>query len=364
MPEEKFQKIIQMAQENKEEQVETALTNLIKQYPDFVPALLWLGDILLDKEKVAQSLKLLRKAVKIEPFNGWAKLLFASALMRSDRFYLAREYLIQASYFLPEEVEIYRSLGWVKVMLGNTKKGIETLKKALSLSPNNILIYADLASAENAIANFSAAKKWVQKILSKDSKHPLAKMLMRSIKINQRNFQHLSPSGKKKTKKMVDKSEANILMRINLLIKSIRRFNSRDDLEEIAFELKKMGISGEINILDNFQDKDKKIAREYLKFHQKISPPKNNWPKNHFRSWVKILFDKKSSLTNKKKALVFFAQQGDQKSLEIIKKYLQQSEKKLSHWSKLALEECWSRLRSKKKGEPIVRIRWSSPFNS
>lgn len=358
MLEEEFQKIIQLSKNGYDEQVEISLAKFIKKYPEFVPASLWLGDIFLNSDKVKEALKLLRKTIKVDPFNGWAKFLFAEALLKVNRFYLAREYLMQAKSLLPNEAEVYRSLGWAEIMIGNVRKGQMVLKKALRMSPDNVYIYTDLAASEGITGNFDQAKKWLKKAFKLNPQGSLVKNLEKSIKINQKSFNTFSLIEQNKIKNSLKKNKANIVTKVNLLLGSLGGSGDQDDLEEVAFELRKIGVSGEINIFDEKDKLYKNLINEYLRIHQQLDrEEKKNKIKFSPRLWSKILFDQKKPIRDKKKVLVLLARQGNKKSLTILKEYLKQPEKKLVKWSKMAIDECWARLEAKTKKQPVVRIK-------
>ncbi len=358
MLEEEFQKIIQMAESGNNKQAEFLLIKFIENYPDFVPALLWLGDIFLNSNKTEKALKLLRRAVKIDPFNGWAKFLFAGALLRVNRFYLAREYLMQAKDLLPNETEVYRSLSWAEIMIGNIKKGKDTLKTALRICPNNIYIYTDLVVLESMTGSFDKARKWLQKASKLNPNHSIIKNLKKSIQTNQKSFNKFSLAEKKRIKNGFKKDKIGTLARINLLLKTLDNTSDQDDIEEVAFELRKIGVSGEINIFDKEDKSRVGLTKEYLKIHQRIDQEER---KNKIRFspvlWQKILSDRKKPIQDKKKILVLLARQGNKKSLMILKEYLKRPEKKLIKWLEMAIDECWARIEAKEKKQPVVRIK-------
>jgi len=81
---------------------------------------------------------------------------------------------------------------------------------------------------------------------------------------------------------------------------------------------------------------DIKIQREYFEY-----PRKNleNYNSEEIIKQSQKIFNKKTSLKNKKEILIKLALSGDIKAYNIIKKYLQIADNNLKDWAKLALKE-------------------------
>lgn len=65
------------------------------------------------------------------------------ALIRSN-FSQAITYLERSNILSPNNPEVLRNLGWAYTMVGDIKKGIILLERALNISPEDELIMEDL----------------------------------------------------------------------------------------------------------------------------------------------------------------------------------------------------------------------------
>jgi tetratricopeptide (TPR) repeat protein len=77
--------------------------------------------------------------------------------------FLAKEALEKANHLLPRHAENLRSLGWVKVMLGQLEEGRNDLRDAISLDLVNPLAYLDLAMSYFNHLEFKEGFEWLER---------------------------------------------------------------------------------------------------------------------------------------------------------------------------------------------------------
>lgn len=126
-----------------------------------------------------------------------------------------------------------------------------------------------------------------------------------------------------------------------------------DELEKLARVMEKKGLKGQILKVDNSQDEASKQMIEYIEYHKKISEKNSN---NEIEKAKKILLSNKSSLENKKKAILILAHTGRVDCLRVIEKYAEKPDSKLSVWIETAVGECKLFLKSDFLDKPMVEI--------
>lgn len=89
------------------------------------------------------------------------------ALIRSN-FSQAITYLERSNILSPNNPEVLRNLGWAYTMVGDIKKGIILLERALNISPEDELIMEDLWVALLTQGNIQEARKYLVQIGKED----------------------------------------------------------------------------------------------------------------------------------------------------------------------------------------------------
>ena len=128
---------------------EKAARQLLEQFPDHLPTLEALSELLVEKEKYAEALELLQRAWKANPLNrelrakvATAHLFAARGYALEDRFDDARrEY--QAALNLTEPEGVYGILGrWAacEFRAGQTERAEELLQQAKAKAPSALAV--------------------------------------------------------------------------------------------------------------------------------------------------------------------------------------------------------------------------------
>lgn len=130
---------------------------------------------------------------------------------------------------------------------------------------------------------------------------------------------------------------------------------NEEELALLVKAMEKKGLKGLITQIDPETDEGK-THLEYIELHKEISKklPMTN---SKFRKWEKILFDKKASIKEKKKALLVFAHWGNLDAWKILSKYDRKPDPELKLFSKIALDECRMFLESDLLDKPQIKIK-------
>lgn len=112
-----------------------AFRTLLKSKPDFAPALNYLGYMWAERaEKLDEALRMINKAVAIEPDNGaYIDSLGWVHFQRGD-LERAREYLARAARLISDDPTIFEHLGDVHSALGNSDRAGDLYRQALALA--------------------------------------------------------------------------------------------------------------------------------------------------------------------------------------------------------------------------------------
>lgn len=121
------------------------------------------ADSLMRKNKPSQAATVLKEAIKEFSDNAYLYYLLGIARMKCCRFFLAKRALEKADELDPQNPENLRSLGWVKVMLGNLQEGRNDLRGAINLNLTNPLAYLDLAMSYFHFYEFEEGFEWLNR---------------------------------------------------------------------------------------------------------------------------------------------------------------------------------------------------------
>lgn len=130
---------------------------------------------------------------------------------------------------------------------------------------------------------------------------------------------------------------------------------SEEELALLVKAMEKKGLKGLITQIDPETDEGK-THLEYIELHKEISE-KLTMTNLRFKKWKEILFDNKTSIKEKKKALLVFAHWGNLESWKILTKYDRKPDPELKLFSKIALDECRMFLESDLLDKPQIRIK-------
>jgi len=121
------------------------------------------ADSLLRKNKPSEAVSVVKEAIKEFSDNAYLYYLLGIARMKCCRFFLAKRALEKADKLDPENPENLRSLGWVKVMLGNLQEGRNDIRDAINLDLTNPLAYIDLAMSYIHFYEFEQGFEWLDR---------------------------------------------------------------------------------------------------------------------------------------------------------------------------------------------------------
>ncbi len=124
------------------------------------------ADNLIRQGKSSLAVIVIKDVLKEAPEDPYSHYLLGIARMKCLRFFLAKRAFEKANQLLPNKAENLRSLGWVKVMLGQLEEGRKDLREAISLDLVNPLAYIDLAMSYFHYFDFEEGKQWLERALS------------------------------------------------------------------------------------------------------------------------------------------------------------------------------------------------------
>lgn len=118
--------------------------NYLLQHTDDYRLYEELADIALYEGDLDQAESSLAIAQRLNPESATGMYLMGFIHISKGNFRLWVELLEKANELFPNNPEILRNLWWWYAMLGNPRKGIAVLKRALNLAPDDTLIMEDL----------------------------------------------------------------------------------------------------------------------------------------------------------------------------------------------------------------------------
>jgi len=130
------------------------------------------ADSLLRKKQPSKAVTVIKEAIREFPETPYLYYLLGIARMKCCRFFLAKRALEKADKLDPDNPENLRSLGWVKVMLGNLQEGRNDLRNAINLNLTNPLAYLDLAMSYFHFYEFEQGFEWLNRAKALAPKDP------------------------------------------------------------------------------------------------------------------------------------------------------------------------------------------------
>lgn len=221
------------------------------------------ADSLLKKNKPSEAVSLIKEVIREFPDNAYLYYLLGIARMKCYRFFLAKRALEKADELDPNNSENLRSLGWVKIMLGNLDEGRNNLRNAINLNLTNYLAYLDLAMSYFHFYEFEQGFEWLDraKALAPKDKFVLYNLEMaEKMKKEANKYSKLDLKLLRK-ERLNPKTQKEFRL---LMLGSFFRNKSltKDEMEEIKEELELSGVGDETLIYkDNI---DKNMTRESI----------------------------------------------------------------------------------------------------
>jgi len=232
------------------------------------------ADSLLRKNKPSEAVTVIKDAIKEFPDDSYLYYLLGIARMKCCRFFLAKRALEKADKLKPNNSENLRSLGWVKVMLGNLEEGRNDLRNAINLNLTSPLAYLDLAMSYFHFYDFEQGFEWLERAKALAPKDPYIlynsdmanKMKKEASKYSQFNLKLLK---KEKSDPKIQKE-----FRLFMLSKFFKNKALRgDEAEEIKEELELSGAGDTIIYKDNINNNITKenILKRRIEIEKELS---------------------------------------------------------------------------------------------
>ena len=121
------------------EQAEAAFRQLLELVPDYAPALNYLGYMWADRgENLEEAVRMLHRAVAIEPDNGAYVDSLGWAYFRLGRYQEARLHMEWAVRLVPDDPTIFEHLGDIYLRLEDRERARESYRQALDLSADEV----------------------------------------------------------------------------------------------------------------------------------------------------------------------------------------------------------------------------------
>lgn len=228
------------------------------------------ADSLLRKKQPSKAVTVIKEAIKFSLDQPYLYYLLGIARMKCGRFFLAKRALEKANNLLPQNAENLRSLGWVKVMLGELKEGRKNLREAINLDLINPFAYVDLAMSYFHCFEFEEGFEWLERAKALNPNDSFVLQNYKIAKAMEKEFSKYSKTKCTKLKKEKLDPELQREFHLSVLERFFKRKGlSKDEADEIREELELNGFkAGIINTGDNSGKPPSK--REILKRKKEI----------------------------------------------------------------------------------------------
>lgn len=151
-----------------------------------------LGDNFLSMREYAKAEKALQFSIKQNPYSANANYLLGFVYSATEKWAASVNYLEKADRIHPNHPEILRCLGWSIFHIGERKKGIILLERALTMSNNDCLIMSDLGLCYLNEKEFDKAKKLFEKIISLEPDNEKAKECLKTTEFFKKEYEKLN----------------------------------------------------------------------------------------------------------------------------------------------------------------------------
>lgn len=221
------------------------------------------ADSLLKQKRPSQAVTVLKEAIKEVSDNAYLYYLLGIARMKCCRFFLAKRALEKSDKLDPYNPENLRSLGWVKVMLGNLHEGRNNLRNAINLDLTNPLAYLDLAMSYFHFYEFKQGFEWLNRAKALAPKDPY-------VLYNSEMAEEMKKDANKYSEfefNLIKKEKLNPKVQKNLRFLMLEKFFkdkplAKEEMGEIKEELELGGFGNETII---YKDKiDKNLTKESI----------------------------------------------------------------------------------------------------
>ena len=202
---------------------------------------------LIQKGKSSLAVSIIKDVLRETPDDPYLHYLLGIARMKCGRLFLAKKALEKANQLLPRHAENLRSLGWVKVMLGQLEEGRNDLRETISLDLMNPLAYIDLAMSYFHYFDFKKGMEWLERGRALAPKDHFILYNFKVAKGMEKEYLKYSASELQKMKKEKLNPKTQQAFRISILENySFKKPLTRDEAEEIKEEARLNGLSASI----------------------------------------------------------------------------------------------------------------------
>jgi Flp pilus assembly protein TadD len=108
------------------------------------------------------SLTALKNQYLYEPYNVYIKNKYAVVLAQSGRFSEAKDILIEALRFSPNNASILNNLGNIAMQEGNNKEAVQLYEKSHSFDDSDFQTTINLVKAYIKLEDKVSARKWLE----------------------------------------------------------------------------------------------------------------------------------------------------------------------------------------------------------
>ena len=131
--------------QNRYEEALTKLEKLATRFFDDYRIFEEISDIYMFMWEYKKAIKAVDFALELAPESATGNYLKWFILLSDGSVQEAIDLLEKSNKLMPNNAEVLRNLGWSYHVIGQAQKWIAILKRALNLSPNDVLITEDLA---------------------------------------------------------------------------------------------------------------------------------------------------------------------------------------------------------------------------
>lgn len=131
---------------------------------------------------------------------------------------------------------------------------------------------------------------------------------------------------------------------------------SKENLKEFKEAMEEKGLKGTVMTVEDPDSEEGRTAKEYIDYHKKPLQNDLEITKKEVERSKIILFDKKASIEDKKRALIILAHIGHPEIFRVLEKYGENPDPELRIWINMAVQECQSFLESNIIGKSILKI--------
>lgn len=313
---------------------------------------------LIKERKSSEAVFVLKEAIKFSIEEPYLYYLLGIARMKCGRFLLAKRALEKANQLLPNNAENLRSLGWVKVILGELEEGRKNLRESISLDLTNPFPYLDIAMSYFQYFELEQGSEWLNRAKALS---PKTTFVLENYKITESIKNDISKYSETQLKKMREeklKPEAQKESRLFIIERFIQERENKgftkDEMEEIAEELKLNGLSPQITMAKDGGGPKDREAVEYIEWHKKIKDVERKISNEEEKEITKKLFSKETPLSELKTCILRLAHQGTESALKLLQEFDRSFPLKLKIWTEMAVEECEFFLKNQNLGKTKI----------